>query len=66
MAENEGPEEDVFLLGQEGGQIEEPFTYDEEEANLCASFKKHPEGRAALKRLSMKCLDDFKVAWDAG
>lgn len=66
MAETEGPEEDVYLLGQEGGQLEEPFEYEEEDANLVTAFKKHPEGKAALKRLSMKCLDDFKVAWDAG
>jgi hypothetical protein len=58
-------DEDVFLLGQQGGQLEEPFEYDEDDVNLVSAFKKHPEGRAALKRLSAKCLDDFNDAWAA-
>jgi len=62
--ESPTPEEDVFLIGQDG-QVEEDFKYSEDEPNLVVEFKKHPEGRAALKRLSHKCLDDFGAAWEA-
>ena len=62
--ESPTPEEDVFLLGQDT-KVEEAFAYDEDEPNLVTSFKAHPEGRAALKRLSHKCLDDFTRAWEA-
>ena len=58
-------EEEVFDLGQEGGPAEEPFSYEAEDPNLVAAFKKHPEGMTALKRISMKCLDDFDRAWEA-
>lgn len=57
-------EETVFDVGQET-VTEEPFEYDEEALNLVAEFKEHPEGRAALKRIGQKCLDDFKGAWDS-
>lgn len=60
--EEEG--EDVYELGQDG-KTEEAFEYDEEEPNLAGPFKQHPEGRAALKRIGDKCLEDFKGAWDA-
>lgn len=63
----EAPEterESVFALGQDT-PTEEPFEYDEEELNLVKAFKAHPEGRAALKRLSLKCTDDFERAWEA-
>lgn len=64
MAETDTKEEDVFDVGQET-QAEEPFEYDEEAPNLVTLFKDHPEGRAALKRLSMQCLQSFKESWDA-
>jgi hypothetical protein len=57
-------EESVFELGQDT-KSEEPFEYDEEAPNLVKPFKEHPEGRAALKRLAHKCLDDFDRAWEA-
>lgn len=57
-------EQDVFELGQDD-PAEPAFEYDEEELNLVEAFKKHPEGRAALKRLSRKCLGDFDAAWSA-
>lgn len=59
-----GDEDDVFEAGQET-KAEEDFEYDEEESNLVAAFKKHPEGRAALKRISDKCMTDFESAWEA-
>lgn len=66
MAEN-GPDrqEDVFELGQDGGPAEEKFAYQEDEPNLVKAFKEHPDGKTALKRISMKCLDDFERAWEA-
>lgn len=42
-----------------------PFVYDENEINLVASFKAHPEGQAALKRIALKCITDFDAAWEA-
>jgi hypothetical protein len=62
--ETAGPDESVFELGQDT-KTEEAFEYAEDELNLVAAFKEHPEGRAALKRLSQKCLTDFDAAWDA-
>jgi hypothetical protein len=61
-----GPTEEVNLqqFGQET-QAEEGFSYDPEAMNLVTEFKGHPEGRAALKRLGLKCLDDFQRAWEA-
>lgn len=56
--------ESVFELGQDSPS-EEPFAYEEDELNLVAVFKEHPEGRAALKRLSEKCITDFDAAWEA-
>ena len=53
-----------FELGQET-KSEEPFEYNEEEGNLVEVFSKHPEGKAALKRLSEKCADDFETSWKA-
>lgn len=61
-----GPTEEVNL--QELGQdtpAEEGFSYDPETMNLVSEFKEHPEGRAALKRIGLKCLDDFQRAWEA-
>jgi hypothetical protein len=60
----EAEKESVFALGQDT-PTEEPFEYEEDEPNLVKAFKQHPEGRAALKRLSGKCLDDFKNSWEA-
>jgi hypothetical protein len=57
-------DEDVFTLGQETAS-EPAFKYDEEAANLVSEFKKHPEGKASLKRISGKTLDDFDAAWSA-
>lgn len=54
----------VFELGQET-KTEEAFEYDPEATNLVTEFKKHPEGRAALKRLGQKCLGEFEDAWKA-
>ena len=65
--EQAAPEEEqtpLFELGQES-KSEEPFEYNEEEGNLVETFKKHPEGKAALKRLSEKCSTDFESAWEA-
>jgi len=68
MAEEirEGEPEDtsVFDAGQEE-KAEPAFSYDENEINLVASFKEHPEGRAALKRIADKALTDFDRAWEA-
>jgi hypothetical protein len=48
----------------EGGEPRElSFTYDENEVNLVKAFKAHPDGVAALKRLSDKCRTDFDAAW---
>ena len=57
-------EESVFDAGQDQ-KAEEPFEYKEDELNLVKSFKEHPEGQAALKRLALKCLTDFDAAWEA-
>ncbi len=54
----------VFDAGQES-PAEAPFEYAEDEVNLVQSFTAHPEGRAALKRLSDKCITDFDAAWEA-
>lgn len=62
--EGEAENESVFDLGQER-PAEEPFAYDENELNLVTVFKKHPEGKAALKRISEKCKTDFEAAWNA-
>jgi hypothetical protein len=51
-------------LGQDT-EAEAEFEYDPEAMNLVAEFKKHPEGKATLKRLAHKCLDDFEKAWAA-
>lgn len=56
--------EDVFDVGQDT-KTEADFEYDEEQPNLVKEFKAHPEGRAALKRLSDKCITDFERAWEA-
>lgn len=56
--------DDVFEAGQDT-KVEGPFEYDEEEPNLVAAFKTHPEGQQALKRLAGKALDDFDDAWKA-
>lgn len=56
--------ESAYEAGQER-KAEDPFEYEEEEVNLVAAFKAHPEGRAALKRIADKCMTDFKGAWDA-
>lgn len=61
---DEGEQEDVYLLGQDT-KSESPFEYDAEAINLVAEFKKHPEGRAALKRIADKCLGDFESSWEA-
>lgn len=64
---DEGPESEKANL-QELGQdtkAEEPFEYDPDAVNLVTEFKAHPEGRAALKRFSQKCLTDFEAAWSA-
>lgn len=59
-----GDDDDVFDQGQDT-EREEDFQYDSEALNLVKDFKKHPEGRAALKRIGRKCLDDFESAWRA-
>jgi len=64
MAEYDTKEEDVFEVGQDT-KVEEKFTYDEDAPNLVSEFKGHPEGRAALKRLSCLALQNFKDSWDA-
>ena len=56
--------ESVFELGQDT-KSEAPFEYAEDDVNLVTAFKEHPEGRAALKRLSDKCATDFDNAWSA-
>jgi hypothetical protein len=56
--------ETAFEAGQET-KTEEEFSYDAEAINLVKEFKEHPEGRAALKRLSEKCITDFENAWSA-
>jgi hypothetical protein len=60
----EGETENVYELGQDT-KSEADFEYDEEEPNLVKAFKQHPEGRAALKRIGLKCLTDFDAAWEA-
>lgn len=62
--EGEADSESVFDLGQDA-PAEDPFDYDENELNLVKPFKAHPEGQAALKRLSDKCITDFDNAWNA-
>ena len=62
--EQDGGEVDLQKLGQEMDEGE-PFEYDPDAVNLVTAFKAHPEGRAALKRISEKCLGDFETAWQA-
>lgn len=62
--EGEAENEDVFSLGQDS-PAEEPFAYKEDEVNLVKTFKGHPEGKHALKRISEKCRTDFDNAWSA-
>lgn len=62
--EGEADDVSVFDLGQDS-PAEAPFAYDEEELNLVKVFKGHPEGKAALKRISQKCKTDFDNAWAA-
>lgn len=64
--ETAGADAEVNLqaLGQDT-PAEAAFEYDPEAMNLVSEFKGHPEGRAALKRLGQKCLDDFQRAWEA-
>lgn len=57
-------DETAFEAGQDG-KTEEAFEYDAEAMNLVKSFKAHPDGRLALKRISEKCENDFKNAWEA-
>lgn len=62
--DGEPPADNVFDAGQDA-PAEAPFSYDEEEPNLVKTFKGHPEGQAALKRLSNKCITEFDLAWEA-
>lgn len=62
--EGEADDVSVFDLGQDA-PAEPAFAYDEEELNLVKVFKTHPEGRQALKRISLKCRTDFDNAWNA-
>jgi hypothetical protein len=64
--EGQGPanDNDLFELGQDK-PTEGDFEYEEDQVNLVADFKKHPEGRSALKRLAEQCLGDFEAAWEA-
>lgn len=64
MREGEAEDTSVFDEGQDS-PAEEPFSYSEEDINLVAAFKKHPEGRQALKRIAEKCINDFDRAWEA-
>ncbi|HEY3497144.1 MAG TPA: hypothetical protein VGK73_20740, partial [Polyangiaceae bacterium] len=57
-------DESLFEVGQEK-PTEGDFSYDEEQVNLVADFKKDPRGREALKRLAQQCLGDFEAAWEA-
>ena len=57
-------DETAFEAGQDG-KTEEAFEYDAEAMNLVKSFKAHPDGRLALKRISEKCQTDFENAWAA-
>lgn len=59
-----GAEVNLQELGQET-TAEAAFSYDPEAMNLVSEFKQHPEGKAALKRIGHKCLDDFQRAWEA-
>lgn len=63
-AANDNAKESLFSLGQDT-PTENSFEYKDDEVNLVQAFKAHPEGRAALKRLSQKCLGDFESAWEA-
>jgi hypothetical protein len=63
-AANDNAKESLFSLGQDT-PTENAFEYKDDEVNLVQAFKAHPEGRAALKRLSQKCLGDFESAWEA-
>lgn len=62
------PTENVFDIGQDTPR-EEDFEWEEDPqdtaGNLVAQFKKHPEGRAALKRIGTMCLQNFDDAWAA-
>lgn len=61
---SDGESEPLFDIGQDT-KTEAPFEYEDDQVNLVKAFKAHPEGRAALKRLSEKCLGDFEGAWEA-
>jgi len=60
----EAQKPNLFELGQDT-PAGEPFEYDPDAVNLVTEFKAHPEGRAALKRISHKCLTEFENAWAA-
>jgi hypothetical protein len=64
IREGETEDTSVFDEGQDA-PAEEPFSYDENEINLVATFKKHSEGKQALKRITEKCINDFDHAWEA-
>lgn len=58
----DGSQEDLFEIGQDS-KSENPFSYDEDAPNLVTEFKGHPEGMAALKRISTMCRENFDQAW---
>jgi len=58
------PETDDRVFDEEE-EAEPAFSYDENEVNLVASFKKHPDGQQALKRIGEKVVTDFDAAWEA-
>lgn len=49
----------------EDAEAEIPFVYDEESKNLVPEFLAHVDGKAALKTIATKVIDDFDNAWEA-
>ena len=43
---------------------EESLIYDEDSLNLAVDFAAHPDGKAALKKLGHKVVDDFDTDWE--
>ena len=56
------PELEVDAGPEEQSDEQEPFVYDEDEANLVETFMEHPVGRKALKRIASQVIEDFDDA----
>ncbi len=49
-------------LDPEAEELEQPFSYDEDSPNLVLAFEEHEDGKAALKEIAAKVVEDFEEA----